>query len=534
MSAASDSTSRIVWAALAFCLLLLRVPSLVQPAGGDQGLYAYTAQRVNEGGVPYEAAWDQKPPGIFFVYALLERVWPSQSLVALADLTVAALVAGLLMLLGRRVGGTTAGGIAACTFLLFAHPSLTRLSGVYVRSQCETFIALFVTLAMVLAAWPVRRSVMLVLAGVCFGVAIWFKYNALAYALPIAAIAAPAPGDRSDRGPWDIDVFRIGMGVAAVTAVALLYFRAHGALTDLRLATIDYNLRYSGETYAGPLRALLYPLTLPILRARIDMLWFLGGVGTLLALTRRSGDRSAVVAFVWIGAASLSIAINGARDLPQYFVQAAPALAWAAGLGFAGLSTRSAGMRLLAIAVVVLGLWRVGVEAPALGGFRFGGLPPLIENIRFDLDYAFGRIERSAYLARFSGGKFDAVATDEMIRYVAETTQPSDAVFVFGFSGGSIGAWSHRRSPTRFFWSRPVMLGFEAGRPGYDVAGLEADLKRDPPALVILQKLDWHLGEALPNSAEFFLNHAELRAWLEAGYVPDRDTTMFAVWRRRG
>jgi hypothetical protein len=121
-----------------------------------------------------------------------------------------------------------------------------------------------------------------------------------------------------------------------------------------------------------------------------------------------------------------------------------------------------------------------------------------------------------------------------MIRYVAETTRPSDAVFVFGFSGGSIGAWSHRRSPTRFFWSRPVMLGFEAGRPGYDVAGLENDLQRDPPALVILQKLDWHLGEALPNSAEFFLNNAGLRAWLDAGYVPDRETTMFAVWRRRG
>jgi hypothetical protein len=465
---------------------------------------------------------------------LLERISPSESVVAVADFAAATLVAWLLMLLGRRFGGTTAGGLAACTFLLFAHPSLTRLSGVYVRSQCETFIALFVTIAMVLASSSRARSATMILAGVCLGIAVWLKYNALAYVVPIALVAAPPPGDRSNRGPWDIDLFRIGMGVAFVTAVALLYFWAHGALTDLRLATIDYNLRYSGETYASPLRAVLYPLTLPILRARIDMLWFLGGLGAVLALTRRSGDRSAVVAVVWIGAASLSIAINGARDLPQYFVQAAPALAWAAGLGCAGLSGRSVAIRILAIAVVVLGLWRVGVEAPGVAGFRFGGLPPLIENIGFDLDYALGKIDRPAYLARFSGGKFDAVATDEMIRYVTETTRPEDAVFVFGFSGGSIGAWSHRHSPTRFFWSRPVMLGFEAGRPGYDVAGLEDDLKRDPPALVILQKLDWHLGEALPNSADFFLSNAALRAWLEAGYVPDRETTMFAVWRRRG
>ena len=534
MSAATDSTSRIVWAALAFCLLLLRVPALVQPAGGDQGLYAYTAQRVLDGGVPYKAAWDQKPPGIFVAYALLERLWPDQSVVALADLIVAALVAWLLMILGRRFGGTTAGGLAACAFLLLAHPSLTRLSGVYVRGQCETFIALFVTVALVVASAPARQSVMLVIAGLCLGVAVWFKYNALAYVLPIAAIAWAAPGDRSDRGPWDIDLFRIGFGVAVVTALALSYFVANGALLDLRLATLDYNLRYSAETYTSPIGALVYVFTLPMLRSRIDLLWYLGGIGIVLALFRQPRERSAFVALIWVGAASLSIAVNGARDLPQYFIQAAPALAFAVGLGFSGLSMRPPIVRYLTIGLVALGLWRVGVETPGAAGLRLGGLPELVENIRFDLDYGRGKIGRAAYLARFSAGKFDAVATDEMIRDVAETTQPSDSVFVFGFSGGSIGAWSKRRSPTRFFWSRPVMLGFEATRPGYDVAGLLSDLERDPPKLVILQKLDWHLGEELPNSAEFFLANARLRAWLEAGYVPDRETTMFAVWRRRG
>ena len=36
---------------------------------------------------------------------------------------------------------------------------------------------------------------------------------------------------------------------------------------------------------------------------------------------------------VWVAAACLSIAINGSRGLPQYFVQANPALALAAGWG---------------------------------------------------------------------------------------------------------------------------------------------------------------------------------------------------------
>jgi len=531
MSVATESSSRVIWTALVIGLLLLRLPALVQPPGGDQSLYVYSGQRVLAGGVPYQATWDQKPPAIFYVYAALWWLWPHPSVIALADLVVAGLVAWLLFVLGRRFGDTTAGWLAACAFLLFAHPSLTRLSGVYVRGQCETFIALFVTIALLLASWPARHWVMLVLAGLFLGVAVWFKYNALVYLLPTVVMAAVALGDPWERDPWDLDVIRIGFGVAVVTAGVVLYFWTHGALTDLRLATIDYNLRYAGETYAGPLRALTYFLTLPFVRARYDMLWFLGGVGLVLALTR-ADRRPAMAALAWIAAASLSIAVNGARDLPQYFVQAAPALAFAAGLGFGGLPARGMPVRIVAIAAVVLGLWRVGVETPTLG-FRLGGLPQLAQNVAFDLERAFGRVDDATYLSRFSQGKFDAAANDEMIRYVRDATMPKDSVLVFGFSGGSIGAWSERRSPTRFFWSRPVMIGFGDGQPGYGRDAFLRDLQRDPPALVVLQKIDWHVGEPnLPNSAEFFLSDPQLRAWLEAGYVLDRETPMFAVWRR--
>ena len=534
MSAATKSTSLVVWTALACCLLLLRLPALVQPPGGDQSLYVYSGQQMLAGGVPYEAAWDQKPPGIFVAYAVLWATWPHPSVIALADLVVAGLIASLLIVLGRRFGSVSIGGLAACLFLLFGHPSLTRLSGVYVRGQCETFIALFVTVAVVLATSSTARSVMLVLAGVCLGVAVWLKYNALIYALPIVVMATIAPGDRRDRGPWDIDTVRVAFGVATVTVLTLLYFWMHGALTDLRLATIDYNMRYAAETYAGPLRALTYPLTLPFERAHYDMLWFLGGAGIVLALIRQSDRRGAVSAFAWVAAASISIAVNGARDLPQYFVQAAPALAFAAGVGFGGLWTRPLAVRIAAIAVILLGLWKVGDEAPTFG-WRLGGLPQLAQNIEFDVARAMGRVDDAAYLSRFSQGKFDAAANDEMIRYVRSATTPRDSVLVFGFSGGSIGAWSQRRSPTRFFWSRPIMIGFEDDRPGYGPDGLLHDLDADRPALVILQKVDWHVGEPnLPNSAEFFLANPALRAWLEGHYVPDRETAMFAVWRKRG
>ncbi len=534
MSAVTKSTPTVGWMALALCLLLLRVPAFVQPAGGDQSLYVYSGQTLLEGGVPYKAAWDQKPPGIFVVYALLWRVWPHQSVVALGDLVAAGLVAWLLMVLGRRTFGTTAGGLSACVFLLFTHPSLTRLSGAFVRGQCETFIALFVTIAIVLVTSRERGRLALVTAGVALAFAVWLKYNALAYALPIVVTAAVMFPPVPDRRRLLIDGAWIAAGVGVVTGAALFYFWAHDALTDLRLATIDYNLQYSGETYPSVAQGLAYVATLPFARARVEMIWFLGGLGALLAITRRPLDRRIWIATSWLVAATASIAVNGARNLPQYFVQAGPALAFAAGVGAAGWRSRPAWPRYALVGVLALGLWRVGDETPSVAGLRLGGLPELVENLRFDVDAMRGRIDRSAYLARFSGGKMDAAATEEIARYVAATTGPADHLLVFGFSGGSICAWSERRSASRFFWSRPVMIEFAADHPGYGTAGLLTDLERDPPALVILQKVDWHLGEALPNSAEFFLAHATLRAWLDAGYTHDRESAMFDVWRRRG
>ncbi|MEO7190772.1 MAG: hypothetical protein ABI051_06915 [Vicinamibacterales bacterium] len=514
----------VLWLSLVV-LLALRVPSLVQPAGGDQGLYAYTATRVLAGEVPYRDAWDQKPPAIAFVYALLLKLWPHESAVALGDLLAAALTAGLLILLFRRRGAHIAGGAAAFVFLLFGHPSLQRLSGVYVRGQCEPFIALCITAALALTATPGRRRWHLVSAGACLALACWLKYNAIAYALPVAIAGwVWAPGGSSTAARIK-DLAAIAVGVAVPSVAILGYFGAHGALHDLWLATIDYNLRYSNETYDGASSVPVYLITLPFDRARTDMLWFLGGLGSVALVWRVKSSALNVVLLGWLAAALLSIVINGQRNLPNYFVQAAPALAAAAAAGGQLALSRRGWLTYGLACAVVLGLWRVGDEG-ARGTFRWGGIPGLLANVRFDLAYARGSISRHEYLSRFRGlQKFDALEIEELAQYLRETTKPDDAVLVFGFLGGSVCWQSERVSSSRFFWSRPVIIEFAADVPGYGSAGLLRDLLRRPPAVVALQKEQWQ-------SEAFFMGSPPLRAWLESGYVRDHETPMFTVWRR--
>ena len=525
----AERTSPASWALIVLIvgLAALRLPSLVQPAGGDQGLYGYAGQRMLSGDVMYRDVWDQKPPAIAVIYALLWRVWPSEAVVPAADLAAAGAVAWLLILLGRRRYSTGIGYGAAVLFLLFGDPYLQRLSGVYVRGQCEPFIALAVTTSLLLVAHAEGRRRYLVASGVALAAAFWLKYNAAAYALPVAAAAwAWRPERRSSFRHTLGDIASIGLGFTIVTLVVLVYFSWNGALYDWRLATFDYNLRYSNETYEGRTSVLQYLVSFPFERARIDMIWFLGGVGALLLLRQARSTSSTPVTFGWLLAAIVSIAINGSRSLPNYFVQANPALALAASAGFASLLAYRASVRCAVAGFLLAGLWRVGADAP-VWGMRLASLPGLVANVRYDLEYVRGHVDREAYLRRFKGQKHDALENETLVRYLRETTTAADRIFVFGFSGGSVGWKSERVSASRFFWSRPVLIEFAADHPGYGSAGLLRDLQRHPPAVVALQNEEWR-------SRDFFMTNGPLRSWLESEYRIDHETPMFSVWRRKG
>src|SRR4029078_13646681 len=101
-------------------------PSLAQPMGPDQGLYAYVGDRILHGDLAYRDAWDQKPPGIHYVYAALRAISRSVVMIPAADLTAAPLAAWRLWRIGAALGGAAGGGVSAAIFLLLSDPSFAR------------------------------------------------------------------------------------------------------------------------------------------------------------------------------------------------------------------------------------------------------------------------------------------------------------------------------------------------------------------------------------------------------------------------
>lgn len=525
-------------ASLAYALILVglvavRLPSLAQPAGADQGLYAYVGERILEGELPYRDAWDQKPPAIHATYALMFALWRDTAVIAAADLVVAVLTALLLASLGRRlVPGTRAGEVAAVLFLLLSNPAFARLGGARIRGQSEVFISLAVAAALLLVWRSLERRVRrggtnptagLVAAGALIGLAGLYKYNALVYLAPaaLALLVWPHPGAGSRR-TLARDVAALLAGATLVVGVLLLVFGAAGALGDLYQATLVYNLKYSGETYGGLADFGRHLVTFPIQHARVDSLWWLGGLGTAVLLALGVRRPALLVVPAWVAVACLSIAVNGRRGLPQYFLQAGPPLALAAGI-FLTMLWRSAGTwtRIVTVGLVATGVWRVT------------DVPKAVASTAHDVSMIAGRIDRRTYLARFgepgSEQKYSALAVDDLGRYLRETTHEDERVLVFGFSQGAL-VLAERKSASRFFWSRPVVVRFNEGRDGYGVEGLLAELEHWRPRVVVLQRNDWQ-AEGI-DSATFFLGEPRLRDWLVTSYRQVAEQGNLLIWRR--
>ncbi|HVD91468.1 MAG TPA: hypothetical protein VNC21_04260, partial [Vicinamibacterales bacterium] len=178
-------------------------------------------------------------------------------------------------------------------------------------------------------------------------------------------------------------------------------------------------------------------------------------------------------------------------------------------------------LRWLVVVVLAYGVWRVD------------DFPKLAANVAHDLAYVTGRIDRRTHLARYGGqrdvDKYSALDNQDLGAFFAGHTTPDDTVYVFGYSSGAF-VYAERRSASRFFWSRPVILDFNRENPRYGVAGLLTDLQQSRPAFVVLQWHDW--SPDVQDSKPFFLSQPALAGWLRAGYHEVPVINGFDAWER--
>jgi hypothetical protein len=432
--ARAGSAALLALAAIAF--VLARVPFVDLPLERDEGDYAYVAWRMLAGDVPYRDAFDQKPPGIYGVYAALFALG-ARSGVAIHLLLYAwtAFCAFALHRLVREGAGAVAAAGAALAFaLLSTDPRLTATA-----ANTESFMILPIVASWLALGSAGRddRAAGWIACGAWIAASCWFKPVAASNGLFTLGWAAfdAARSPRRGLGP-EIGrrVGLISLGGIALSAPILAALAAAGGLRDFLDIVVRHNLAYASDV---PLAQGVAQLgsTLLHLAPSHAAVWLLalaglGARGEAPPRTRLFLGGQLVAAF-----AGASV---GLHYRPHYLVQLLPALCALAGVGLAAV----AGALQRARPSLRPGLATLAAAAIPIAGF-------VVADADFLLAGSREAISRRIYALN------PFVESEPIAAYVARASGPDDTVFVVG-SEPQIPFLARRRSATRHILFYPL------------------------------------------------------------------------------
>jgi 4-amino-4-deoxy-L-arabinose transferase-like glycosyltransferase len=324
----------------------------------DESLYFLMAEAWRAGHLPYTVLWDNKPIGIYAIFAAFQTVFGDDiASMRLAAVTAVSATAFLLYRLYLAICAISPDGertrlpalLAALLYLLAS----TRDGGM--AANTELFIAPFVCAGLLLALSPGQRRGLAFLSGLCLGLAFIIKYVALfEFAAPaLALIIWSARGTGMGERP----VYFIAGAAAPLLACLGLYVAAgHGDLfvsasitSNLRRLDMPFSFSLARQAIYDHATAFLLPygaavfLPVPVARSLL-------GTSSSGAWRREGGI--AAVLLLWIAGALIGTA--AAKSFyPHYFLQPLPALCltavWVLGrVGvFRGTAGLAAGLALL-------------------------------------------------------------------------------------------------------------------------------------------------------------------------------------------
>lgn len=309
----------------------------------DARLFAYIGLRWVHGAIPYKSIWDNKPPGIFAINALIFSFAPKNfTALAIAEGIFILGCIGTVYALARQVNmpwhatvlATASVAIIANIAFYNEHGNLTEM---YLMWPAALSMYCFVK------AGPSFRGKWVLLAGVFSGIAALFKPTGLSPLLAQGVFVCLL---------WIIfrrlslrhvlaSILINTTGALIAWLPAIIYFWSHHALNEFLDASFLYNFRY-GRASQGHIFSIPFDVALNmqlivsvVVCAAIGLIIYVQ-MFTIVQRTQESKDDiSRSLYFLWPLVLlwvffDMAGALAGGRNYPHYFLPLAPSLSVAA------------------------------------------------------------------------------------------------------------------------------------------------------------------------------------------------------------
>ena len=289
---------------------LLRLPTLFEPWGGDQGVYGYIAKGLLEGKVPYRDMYSSTGYGIFFIYALLYKLFgTNMAALHIGDFLSILLTVGLVYFITCRLYGRRSATLAAILTALFASGS--AFSGMYdlrgawgtywQLAQRETFMLPIFTSAIIIMilADQKQKCHPYFWVGILIGMAAIIKFTAILMAFFLLLYVFYAEVFRSDGDGIRIFILKSILAVSGFVIIQipfLFYFWINDSLQIMYNAVFVHTSIYAGLS-RGNIIASAFQGNTFIIRENL-ILWLFTPV-TVLYLLYKDKKREDMLLVIW-------------------------------------------------------------------------------------------------------------------------------------------------------------------------------------------------------------------------------------------
>lgn len=486
-----------VWAVIAVIMLvsvIIRIRALGIPLDRDEGGYAYIAQLLSRGELPYSGAYDIRFPGIYFVYALIMAFFgQSGSAAHLGLLTANAAAVILIFFLAKYLFNSWT-GVAACASyaVLTLNPTGDGFSANVEHFMMPPVIG---GIYLLLKALDRNRPVLFFISGIILGLAVLLKQHALIFCLFCAGYILSI---RLQENPFPWRKYALNTGLffaGSVLPFCLLcaFFALTGVFDKFLFWTLAYSARYvSAVSLVSGIRN--FTGTLSYMMRPNFLLWFAG----LLGLVAFVWDKEASKRFTFVIMlliASFTAICPGLYFRSHYFIFFLPVLSILIGISLGAvyrlfLSINRYQLQKIVPAVLALILF----------------CEPLIAEKKFYFKMSPGRMSRRIY----SGNPFPEALN--VANYIKQQTSENDNIAVVG-SEPQIYFYSGRRSATKYIYAYLLMHLQKYSLKMQREMAAEIELNKPKYIVVINASTSWLMK---PDSEKFIIGWT--RSYIEKNY----------------
>lgn len=491
----NDKNWVVFWLLLIlFLSLLMRLPFLNVPMERDEGEYAYIAQRIQDGDIPYKDAVCQKPPLVFCIYLLIFKIMGKEiSDIHLFTYLYTLLEVFLIYKLGQRLANKSVGLISALIFSI-----ITIEPGVFgSAANTEIFMLLPIIGSIIVFLLAIKGPIKikwLFVCGICNGLAFMIKQVAIFNLFFIISCLAYRFFKNKEKKEIRIFVtanLALLFGFVASLVPIILYFWANGAMKDFIYWVFVHNFYYIGNSFLD--RSYLFThWTGNVLKGD----WFfwtfwLFPFAYLIKVNKGNG----LMLIGWFVFSFFGVA-TGFRFWPHYFLQLAPAVALADGWGVWLLIGEIKFRNLLlkkSILIILLSLALISLSA----------------NYGYFLAYSPKQISRELY------GRNPFVEAKTIANYLNENVSAKETVAILG-SEPEILYYANRKSATKYIIFYPLMGNYKDARKNQREAVQE--IINNKPGFIVAVNLIASL-EIGPQTERYIFD--EMHKLIESKYCLD-------------